>query len=267
MKNNPLTGEYSRFGSFDKLAENNRKQLRELIEEIAAKPADNGTVEQKIGDLYNLAMDSVKLNKDGIKPVEGQLKAIAALKSTQDLTKMLPNLLQSDVDAYFTVYVDADPMNSNSYLVQTYQSGISLGEREYYLDTDAQTTNIRNKYKEHVVKMFQLFGFAEPTAKQNMESVLKIETRLAKAAYDQVKLRDPHANYNKMSIADLQKLVPSINWNEYLKALGVAQIKDISVSQKESLIEAGNIIATEPLAAHCLFTMESDRWCCWLFKR
>ncbi len=186
MKNNPLTGEYSRFGSFDKLAENNRKQLRELIEEIAAKPADKGTVEQKIGDLYNLAMDSVKLNSDGIKPVESQLKSIATIKSTQELTKLLPELLQSSVDAYFTVYVDADPMNSNSYLVQTYQSGISLGEREYYLDNDAQTSNIRNKYKEHVVKMFQLFGFTEAVAKQNMESVLKIETRLANAAYDQV---------------------------------------------------------------------------------
>jgi len=253
MKNNPLTGEYARFGSFDKLAENNRKQLRELIEEIAAKPANKGTVEQKIGDLYNLAMDSVKLNKDGIKPVENQLKAIAAIKSTHELTKLMPELLKTDVDTYFALYVDADLMNSNEYLVQTYQSGISLGEREYYLDNDAQTTNIRNKYKEHVVKMFQLFGFAEPVAKQNMESVLKIETRLATAAYDQIKLRDPHANYNKMSVADLQKLVPAINWSEYLKAMGVAQIKDISVSQKESLIEVGNIITTEPLATQIAY--------------
>ncbi|HRZ95972.1 MAG TPA: M13 family metallopeptidase [Paludibacter sp.] len=248
MKNNPLTGEYSRFGSFDKLAENNRKQLRELIEEIAAKPADKGTVAQKIGDLYNMAMDSVKLNSDGFKPVEGQLKAITNIKNIQELTKILPEFLQAGVDAYFTLYVDADPMNSNQYLVQTYQSGISLGEREYYLDNDAHTSDIRNKYKEHVVKMFKLFGFTDAEATQNMESVLKIETRLATAAYDQIKLRDPHANYNKMSIADLQKLVPSINWTDYLKAVGVAQVKDLSVSQKESLIEVGNIISTEPIS-------------------
>jgi putative endopeptidase len=248
MKNNPLTAEYSRFGSFDKLAENNRKQLRELIEEIAAKPADKGTVAQKIGDLYNLAMDSVKLNNDGFKPVESQLKVIANIKTIQDLTKILPGFLQAGVDVYFSVYVDADPMNSNQYLVQTYQSGISLGEREYYLDNDTHTTEIRNKYKEHVVKMFKLFGFKEAESQQNMESVLKIETRLATAAYDQIKLRDPHANYNKMSIADLQKLVPSINWTDYLNGVGVSQIKDISVSQKESLIEAGNIIATEPIS-------------------
>jgi len=246
-KNNPLTGEYARFGSFDKLGENNRKQLRELIEHIAVKPADNGTVEQKIGDLYNLAMDSVKLNKDGVQPVMAQMNTIAALKSVQDLSTLIPNLKLEGVDAYFSTYVDADPMNSNQYLVQTYQGGISLGEREYYLDNDAQTTNIRNKYKEHIVKMFQLFGFAEPIAKKNMELVLKIETRLATAAYDQIKLRDPHANYNKMTVADLQKLVPTINWSVYLKVLGLSQINELSVSQKESLIEVGNIISSEPL--------------------
>ena len=253
MKNNPLTGEYSRFGSFDKLAENNRKQLRELIEEIASKSADAGTVEQKIGDLYNLAMDSVKLNKDGYKPVVDILNKIAAIKSTAELSTLIPALSMSGTDAYFTMYVDADPMNSNQYLVQTYQSGISLGEREYYLDTDTQTTNIRNKYKEHVVKIFQLFGFTEAVAKQNMESVMKIETRLATAAYDQVKLRDPHANYNKMTVSDLQKLVPSISWTELLKTLGVSQISDLSISQKESMIEVGNIIASEPLSTQIAY--------------
>ncbi|MCE5330510.1 MAG: M13 family metallopeptidase [Bacteroidales bacterium] len=253
MKNNPLTGEYARFGSFDKLAENNRKQLRELIEGIASKPAEKGSVEQKIGDLYNLAMDSMKLNKDGFEPVKEQLKAIAAIKTTAELSKFIPELSLSGVDAYFSVYVDADPMNSSKYLVQTYQSGISLDEREYYLDNDAQTTNIRNKYKEHIVKMFILFGFPEEVARQNMESVLKIETRLATAAYDQVKLRDPHANYNKMPVDDLQKLVPALDWKVYLSSLGLKNINEISVSQKESLVEVGNIIASEPLAAQIAY--------------
>jgi len=247
MKNNPLTGEYARFGSFDLLAENNRKQLRELIEGIASKAAEKGTVEQKIGDLYNLAMDSVKLNKDGIQPIKSQLDKIASLTSTADLVKLLPELALTHTDAYFSIYVDADPMNSNQYLVQTYQSGISLGEREYYLDTDEHTTKIRNEYKNHVVKMFQLMGFTASQAKQNMESVMKIETRLATAAYDQIKLRDPHANYNKLSINELQNLVPVINWSSYFKSLGVSNLTALNVSQKESFVEAGNIIATESL--------------------
>lgn len=253
MKNNPLTGEYARFGSFDKLAENNRKQLRGLIEEIAAKPASKGTVEQKIGDMYNMAMDSTKLNADGYKPIQADLKKIGEVKNTSDIVKLMPELFLSGLDPYFTVFVEADPMNSSMELVQTYQSGISLGQRDYYLENDAHTKDIRDKYKTHVVKMFELVGFTPAEAQKNMESVMTIETRLAKAAYDKVKLRDPHANYNKMTVADLQKLVPEINWNEYFTALGLKNTKDISVSQKESLIEVGKIIASEPIAAQIAY--------------
>jgi putative endopeptidase len=226
MKNNPLTGEYSRFGSFDKLAENNRKQLRGLIEEIASKTVTKGTVEQKIGDVYNLAMDSTKLNADSYKPIQEDLKRIAAVKNIADILKLVPELSMSGLDPYFSVYVAADPMNSSMNLVQTYQSGISLGQRDYYLDNDAHTKDIRDKYKAHVVKMFQLVGFTAADAQKNMEAVMKIETRLATAAYDKVKLRDPHANYNKMTLTDLQKLVPEINWKEFLASLGLKDIKD-----------------------------------------
>ena len=249
MKNNPLTGEYSRFGSFDKLAENNRKQLRGLIEEIAAKPASKGTVEQKIGDVYNMAMDSTKLNADGFKPIQADLKKIGTAATISDILKLVPELFLSGLDPYFSVYVDADPMNSSLNLVQTYQSGISLGQRDYYLENDAHTKDIRDKYKIHVTKMFELVGFTPAEAQKNMEAVMTIETRLAKAAYDKVKLRDPRANYNKMTVTDLQKLVPEINWNEYFTSLGLKNTKDISVSQKESLVEVGKIIATEPITA------------------
>ena len=253
MKNNPLTGEYSRFGSFDKLAENNQKQLKGLITDIAAKPSVQGSVEQKIGDLYNQAMDSTKLNADGYKPLQADLKKIASVKQVTELSKLLPDLLMSGLTPYFGVYVDADPMSSSQNLVQTHQGGISLGEREYYLDNDAHTKMIRDKYKLHVVKMFELVGFATADAQKNMEAVMTIETRLAKAAYDNVKLRDPHANYNKMKVADLQKLVPVIDWNVYFTSLGLKNIKNVSVSQKESLVEAGKIIESEPLAAQIAY--------------
>jgi len=253
MKNNPLTGEYSRFGSFDKLAENNRKQLRGLIEEIAAKPASKGTVEQKIGDVYNLAMDSAKLNADGFKPIQADLKKIAGIKNVQDIVKMVPELILQGLDTYFMIYVDADPMNSSLELVQTHQSGLSLGQRDYYIENDAHTKEIRDKYKVHIVKMFELVGFTTADAQKNMEAVLNIETRLAKAAYDKVKLRDPHANYNKMTVADFQKLVPEIKWNEYFTALGLKNINDVNVSQKESMVEVGRIIATEPIAAQIAY--------------
>ena len=119
QKLNPLTGEYSRFGSFDKLAEDNRLQLKGLIEEIAKKSAKEGTVEQKIADLFNLAMDSSKLNSDGSTPIKSDLEKIAALKNTSELVAYLPSMMQEGVNPFFNIYVDADPMNRNQYLVQT----------------------------------------------------------------------------------------------------------------------------------------------------
>jgi putative endopeptidase len=248
MKNNPLTGEYSRFGSFDKLRENNLNQLKDLVTGIASKSATQGSIEQKIGDLYNISMDSTKLNKEGYEPIKADLKKIADLKSSAELVALLPELYLSGVDTYFALSVEADQMSSKVNLVQTYQSGISLGEREYYLDNDAHTKEIREKYKQHVINMFKHIGFTDEQAKTNMESVLKIETRLATAAYDNVKLRDPHANYNKMTVAELQKLVPVIDWTKHFNALGLKNTKVLSVSQKESLVEVGKIIETEPIA-------------------
>ena len=253
MKNHPLTGEYSRFGSFDMLAENNKKQLRGLIEEIASKEANKGTVEQKIGDIFNLAMDSTKLNSDGYKPIQDELKKIAEIKNTNDLLKLTPELALSGLDPYFSIYVGADPMNSSMEMVQTYQSGISLGQRDYYIENDAHTKEIRDKYKIHVAKMFELVGFTPDQAQKNMEAVMTIETRLAKAAYDKVKLRDPHANYNKMTVVDLQKLVPQLNWTEYLNSLGLKNIKDINASQKESLVEVGKIMTSEPIPSQIAY--------------
>lgn len=247
MKNNPLTDEYSRFGSFDKLAENNREQLKGLIEEIAAKPAANGSVEQKIKDLYNLAMDSVKLNADGNNPIKAELQKLENIKTREELSVVIPEMLKTGLEPFFSVYVDADAMNSSQYLVQTYQGGISLGERDYYLENDVQTSEIREKYRNHVSKMFLLNGFNEETSAKATQAVLNIETSLAKAAYDQVKLRDPHANYNKMTVEELQKLIPEINWNSFFNTLGIKDMKELSVSQKEAIQEVGRITAKEPV--------------------
>ena len=247
QKNNPLTGEYSRYGSFDKLGENNREQLKGLIEEIASKPAKNGSVEQKIADLFNMAMDSVKLNKESFDPIKADLEKIAALKDTKELIALLPEMMQSGFTPYFNVYVDADPMNSNQYLVQTHQGGIGLGERDYYLDNDSNTKNIRDKYAAHIATMFEKEGFTPAEAAKSRDAVMKIETRLAKSAYDNVKLRDPHANYNKMTVADLQKLVPQVDWKILFSSFNLKDLNELSVSQKENLIEVGNIIASEPL--------------------
>ncbi len=248
MKNNPLTGEYSRFGSFDKLAENNREQVKSLIEEIAAKENENGTVAKKIADLYNMAMDSVKLNADGTTPLKPWLDKIVAINDKAELSTFIPEMKLSGMSPFFSVYVDADVMDSKQNIFSTYQGGLSLGERDYYLEDDESTTKIRDEFKKHIVKMFELFGFSNEQAQSNMEDVMRIETRLAKSHFDKVKTRDPHANYHKMTVDELQKLVPNIDWTKFLATLKV-DIKELSVSQKEAMTEVNKLLAEESLNA------------------
>ena len=241
MANNPLTPEYSRFGSFDKLGLNNLEQVNGLIQEIAAKKHPQGSIAQKIGDIYNLAMDTARRDQEGIAPVQKTLDEIAAISTREELSKVLGAAMDYQL---WAMYVDADAMNSSMNILNEYQAGFALGEKEYYLDEDEQTTKIRNAYVAYVEKMFRLFGFAD--AAERAQTVLRLETRLAKAAYTNVELRDPQANYNKMSIAELQDLVPQVDWKTYFEALGVT-IDSLSVGQIPHLQEAGKMLAEEPL--------------------
>lgn len=247
MKKHPLTNEYSRFGSFDMLAENNREQLKGLIVEIAAGQNAQGTIGQKIGDIYNLAMDSVKLNADGVTPIQADLEKIASVKDKSEIVPLMAELAHSGVFPYFSFYVGADIMDSKSNLFQLYQGGISLGEKEYYLDNDDVTVNIRNKYKEHIVKMFQLAGFDEAAAKKKMEAVMDIETRIAKASFCAVEQRNPAANYHKMSLDELKKEIPGIDWDAFLNGIGVKGVTELSVSQVEPIKEVEKIINSLPV--------------------
>lgn len=244
---NPIPGEHARFGSFDKLAEDNREQLKSLIEEIASKKHSNGSIEQKIGDLFNLAMDSVKLNEDGIKPIQKDFEKIASINSDEELYEVIAQMVKEGMSPYFHLYVSADPMNSEAYLLQTYQGGMGLGQPDYYLDEDDVTKNIRDKYFEFIRELFIKVGNSEAYATEKAKDILRVETQLAKAAYDNIQLRDPHANYNKMSVEELQTLVPEINWTDYFNYLGLSNIDAISISQKEHLQEVGKIFALESL--------------------
>ena len=247
MKKHPLTNEYSRFGSFDMLAENNREQLKGLIVEIAAGQNAQGTIGQKIGDIYKLAMDSVKLNADGVTPIQADLEKIASVKDKSEIVPLMAELAHSGVFPYFSFYVGADIMDSKSNLLQLYQGGISLGEKEYYLDNDDVTVNIRNKYKEHIVKMFQLAGFDEAAAKKKMEAVMDIETRIAKASFSAVEQRNPAANYHKMSLDELKKEIPGIDWDAFLNGIGVKGVTELSVSQVDPIKEVEKIINSLPV--------------------
>lgn len=240
MKNNPLTGEYARFGSFDKLAENNKKQLNDLFKEIASQKHEQGSVSQKIGDLYNLMMDTARLERDGINPIKPDLAMIDSISDKTSLFDAVVDLQLKNVDMYFALYVGADPKNSSINILQTYQSGYALGERDYYIGDDENSVMIREKYKEHIEKMLLLCGYPESVAKRTVESVMQIETRLAKAAYDKVKERDPLANYHKMSVDSLCGVIPGFDWKKYFSKQGL-DVNELNVSQVEPVKEAVDV--------------------------
>ncbi|MGN0047835.1 MAG: M13 family metallopeptidase [Bacteroides sp.] len=246
-KNNPLPAEYSRFGSFDQLAENNRKQIQTLIEQLSAQQHEAGSVAQKVGDLYRIAMDSVKLNSDGVAPIREELAQIAALKEKGELYTLLGDLQRKGVYAYLALYVGADDKNSSMNAVQTYQNGLSMGERDYYLENDEATVKIREAFRAHVQKMFALAGFSEAEALQGMETVMEVETRLAKAFRSRTELRDPQANYNKMTMDELKSNYPTFGWDAFLTALNLKEVKEVIVGQPASLQAAAEILDTLPL--------------------
>lgn len=247
----PLTGEYSRYGTFDELFENSQKQLRELIEGLAAQKNNQaGSAGQKIGDLYNMAMDSVTLNKQGAEPVKAMLDKIAGLKDKSEIVPMMTEMAHIGIGTYFHSYVYADPKNSSLNIFQMGQGGINLGEKEYYLDTDSITQNIREQYKLYIGKLFQLAGFSEADAQQKVADVMEIETAIAKVSRSATELRDPEANYHKMSFDELKKTIAGIDWDAYMKGLGIQAPAELNVEQVEPIQEVARLMNTLPLSKH-----------------
>lgn len=247
MKNNPLAPEYSRFGSFDVVAENNKKQIKELIEELAKTKHEQGSVEQKIGDTYAMMMDSVRQNKDGVSPILPDLKIISAAKTREDIVTLMAQYGVYGAGQLFAYYIDADMMDSKTNLLGISQSGLTLGLKDYYLNDDEATKKIREGYKTFIVNVFKLVGDSEQEAKNKMEKILAIETRMAKASKSRTELRDPASNYNKMSYDDFKKDFQGIDWDKYWEISFITGIKEISVGQPIALKEALAILNDTPI--------------------
>ncbi|NLI63837.1 MAG: M13 family metallopeptidase [Bacteroidales bacterium] len=247
MKNNPLTDEYSRFGSFDLLAENNREQLHTLITELAKESNKTGSIAQKIGDLYNLAMNEAKLNAEGVQPIKKELKKLSQINDKKQIYTVLAEMQKIGIYPYFYLFVSADDMNSTMNIVQTYQGGLGMGERDFYIEDEESIKTIRSKYKEHVKKMFLLAEFSEDSANKSAEAVMDIETQLAQASRSRVSLRDPHANYNKFSLEVLKEDFSTFEWDDFLKGVGLSSTQEIIVGQPETLKKAFQLMDEKPL--------------------
>lgn len=233
MKANPIPEEYSLYGVFNKLKDENDKNIRKMFEDVAAtKDAPKGSIEQKIGDFYNSGLDEKKINSAGIKPLEAELKNIDDIKNSDDVQKAIAHFHSYTIYPLFVFFADQDEMNSEAVVPQLFQGGLGLPDRDYYLSDDTRSKEIRAEYLKHLEKMFGFLGDDEKLAKEEAEKIMKLETEIAKVSFTRKELRDPHGNYNKMNIEDLQKLAPAISWKNYFKNLGLEQTGDIIVKQK-----------------------------------
>jgi len=244
---NPLRAEYSRYGSFDKLAEQNIEQIHGLIETISQATHEAGTVDQQIGDLYTLGMDSVRLNQEGAAPLKTVLEHIQQVSDKQAYIDLTASLRSLGVNPFFGFYVGADDKNSTMNIVHMSQGGLGLGQRDYYLQDDEATKAIREGYKQLIVKQFVNAGFTQAEGEKAAVQVLALETAIAKGHYAKEKTRMPELNYHKMAVADMSTVCGPLDWERYFNGLGVKDLDSLNVGQPEAINAAVTLINNQPL--------------------
>ena len=246
MKANPLPAAYSRFGSFDRLAEDNNKRINGILKELQENSYPAGTVEQKLSDLYKLAMDSARREKDGLTPVMPLIQRMEAAKTKEQLFAIQLEMMPYGDAELFVAYIGADEKNATQNILNFMQGGLTLGQKDYYVENDEATVKIREAYKKHIVRMFQLYGFKKGVAEKKMKNILKVETALAKASKSRTEMRDPIANYNKMALKELDALCPHLQIERQMNAKGIKSqyIQEVVVGQVEFMKAADKIFET-----------------------
>ena len=249
QKANPLTAEYSRYGSFDVLQEDNNKRLRSLIDSVAAQQNEKGSIEQKIADLYNSAMDSVNLNEHYWDAFE-EFLLCDGYQNTPEITanwlkEVWPRMQRQGVPGLFSMYIGADEKDSKNNLVSIFQGGLTLGQKDYYLDDDPKTQEIRKAYQKYIIDLCQHQGFSEKDAQRISDDVLRIETRIAVASKSRTELRDPEANYNKLTYAELKEQFPGIDWDGFFSNLGMEGVKEVCLGQPVAIHEVEKVLKEE----------------------
>ncbi len=240
MKANPLKPEFARYGTFDELRENNRIQLRELIMNLDAKNAPEGSVAQKIGDLYAMGLDSLRLNIEGSQPVIGDVVAINQTPKS-DVIDLLATKI--GIDGFFSTGVEADMMNSEVNAMYWSQGGMGLGDRDYYLEDSDNARKIRDAYRTYIKTLTGLIGYGDDARQRVADNVMEIETRLARAAMSREELRNPAATYNPMTLDEIAEKYPDVDLRRYFAKQGITDIESVVIGQPDSLAEVNAILA------------------------
>ena len=252
MKANPLPAAYSRYGSFDRLAEDNNKRINGILKELQENTYPAGTVEQKLSDLYKLAMDSARREKEGLAPVMPLIKRLEAAKKKEQLFAIQLEMMPYGESELFGSYIGADEMDAMKNILTVRQGGLTLGQKDYYLENDEATVKIREAFKKHIVRMFQLFGFSKSAAEKKMKNVMKVEMVLAKASKSRTELRDPIANYNRMTLSDFLAKYPHLQLEKQMNAKGIKSqyIQELIVGQPAFMEVADKLFASMTAAEY-----------------
>ena len=257
LASNPVPPDRSRYTAYDEVSERNLAALKELVEQAeqgkaaepggVATPASAAAAARLVGNYYKSGMDEAAIEAAGIKPLDGELGRIAALRNRAELPALLAHLHASGVSPLFGFGIDQDAKNTVRYIPQLSQGGLGLPDRDYYLKSDIKTRTIRTRYVAHVNRMFSLLGETPAAARRDAATVMALETRLAKASLSKVALRDPQQSYHLTTLKGLQKIAPETDWRAYFADLGLSTPGEFNVGQPAFFSEASRLLATVPL--------------------
>lgn len=247
LKNNPLPDDESRYGSFDQLAKETSMKVQTLVEDLAKQKFEDGTIEQKISDFYSIGMDTAKINELGITPLKDELEAINSVSDMNGIINQVSHFHLYGIGSMFDFGPSPDAKNSEMMIASLSQGGLGMNDRDYYVNNDNQTKEVRKAYINHLTKMFQLAGVDEETSAKDAQTILNIETRLAKASMTMLERRDPNATYNKMTYDEVKARYNNLDWDLYLSGLGVGNPGDIDVNQPAFFDELNKMITEVPV--------------------
>src|SRR6516162_14369 len=256
LARNPIPPEFSIWGGFVELAERNRAILREILEKTAQTDslakAEPGSIQQKLGDFYASGMDEATVNREGIRPLQTELRRINQLQDKAEFASEVADFHAKGLDPVFNLDGDLDEKDSSKQIAILTQGGLGLPDRYYYLNTDDRSKDIRAQYLVHLGKMFELMGEPEEAAGQDAQTVMSLETEMAKVSKARVELRDPETNYHRMSLSELEKSAPQFDWATYFRVLGLSAeaLATIDVKQPDFLSAVSKLTQEVPL----------DRW-------
>lgn len=244
LKANPMKPEYASYGVFNDLAETNRKQIRELFENLSKEKHAFGTVGQKVADLYNLAMDSTRLNKEGAAPLQADLAKVKAFSKNDDFTAFIAYQHMYLANPFFGIGVDADLKNSDMNVMWLSAGTSGLPDRDYYLNTDADSKKKQEAYRAYLSKIFQLSGYKKKEADKAAKTIYNIEYQFAEAEMTRAEARDYNKIYNIYTIDMLQKAYPAIQWAKYFELMGVKDVKQVILTEPKVMAVAQKLMST-----------------------